>query len=112
MTNRDDADTRATLLALRAEIDAEDALGAESQQVVELDQQSIGRLSRQDALQQQAMAKATQGRRDALRQRIAAALARLDEGDYGYCTECGEEIPQRRLALDPTLPTCISCARG
>ena len=47
-----------------------------------------------------------------MRLRIKAAKARLDEGDYGYCTDCGEEIALKRLELDPTIPLCVSCARG
>jgi len=103
---------RARLEADLAALDAEDALGAEAQKTVTLDQQSVGRLSRMDALQGQAMAKATQARRAAARQRIMAAFARMDEGEYGYCIECGEEIAPARLELDPTAATCISCARG
>lgn len=106
------ADARAALRALERQLAREDALGAQGQETVTLDQQATGRLSRQDALQQQAMAKATQARRDQMRQRIKAAFQRLDEGEYGYCTECGEAIAVKRLALDPTLPTCVSCARG
>lgn len=101
---------RARLEAALAALAREDALGQEGQKVVELDQQSVGRLSRMDALQGQAMARATGARRAAQRQRILAALARLDEGEFGYCTECGEAISPRRLALDPAVPTCISCA--
>ena len=69
-------------------------------------------LSRMDALQQQAMAKATQARRGQQRQRLLAALARLDEGEFGYCTDCGEDIPTKRLNLDPTARTCVNCAQG
>lgn len=111
----DDADIARFCTRLEAELaalDADDALGAEGQKTVELDQCAVGRLSRMDALQGQAMARATQARRDASRKRIAAAFARIEEGEYGYCTECGEEIAENRLALDPTVPTCISCARG
>lgn len=95
-----------------ADLDAEDALGRDAQKTVTLDQQSVGRLSRMDALQQQAMAKATQTRRSQLRQRILAALARMDDDEFGYCTDCGEQIPPKRLELDPTVPTCVNCARG
>ena len=69
------------------ELDAEDAAGAEGQKTVELDQQAVGRLSRMDALQYQAMAQAQARRREAERAKIRAALSRLDEGDYGYSTE-------------------------
>lgn len=92
-----------------AEIEAGDELSSDARRTVELDQQSVGRLSRMDALQNQAMAQATSRRRSARRQRILAALCRLDEGEFGYCTECGEEIPRGRLALDPTHPTCVTC---
>ena len=77
---------------------------------VELDQQSVGRLSRMDAMQVQAMAKAQEGRRAARLQMIEAALKRLDKGDYGFCTQCDEEIPAKRLEVDPASPRCIKCA--
>lgn len=105
-------EARAALTARLAALDAEDALGAEGQKVVELDQQAVGRLSRMDALQSQAMARAQAARRAAERQRIRAALARLDEGEWGYCTDCGEALEPRRLAADPAVPRCLSCTRG
>ena len=40
---------------------------------------------------------------------INQALSRLDEGAYGYCLECGEEIPERRLRA---LPFAIRCTDG
>lgn len=105
-------DWRARLVAELADLDEEDRMGAGAAQVVELDQQSVGRLSRMDALQGQAMAKAAQQRRTARRRRIAAALQRLDQGDFGICEDCGEGIPEGRLRLDPTTPLCVSCASG
>ena len=97
------------LHARLAELDAEDAAGAEGQKTVELDQQSVGRLSRMDALQNQAMAQAQARRREAERQKVRAALARLAEGDYGYCTECGDEIARARLEADPAIARCAEC---
>jgi DnaK suppressor protein len=79
-------------------------------QPVELDQARVGRLSRMDALQGQAMAEATDRRRHQELERIDAALARLAEGDYGFCLECGEAIAEKRLAFDPAAPLCIACA--
>ncbi|SLN50480.1 RNA polymerase-binding transcription factor DksA [Roseivivax jejudonensis] len=107
-----DDEARARIAARLEELDAEDALGREGQGVVTLDQQSVGRLSRMDALQSQAMAKAGQARRDAERRRLAQALERLDDGEYGYCDTCGEEIAPKRLALDPTATRCVECAAG
>ncbi len=103
---------RERLLADFADLDREDALGLEGQKTVTLDQQSVGRLSRMDALQGQAMAQATRARRDAGRAKITAALARMDDGEFGFCLECGEAIAEKRLELDPAVATCISCASG
>lgn len=103
---------RSQIEARLAALDEENALGRDGQGVVQLDQQSVGRLSRMDALQNQAMAKATQARRDAEARRLTAALARMDEGEYGYCEDCGEEITRGRLELDPAATRCISCATG
>ncbi|MBI1419010.1 MAG: TraR/DksA family transcriptional regulator [Limimaricola sp.] len=43
--------------------------------------------------------------------RIDAALARLDSGEYGYCTKCGAEIEPARLDAVPETPFCSNCAR-
>ncbi|MGD1935396.1 MAG: TraR/DksA family transcriptional regulator [Candidatus Phaeomarinobacter sp.] len=77
---------------------------------VMLDQQSVGRLSRMDALQVQAMAKALESRRKIALSQIDAALGRRDSGDYGYCVSCDEPIAPKRLELDPKVATCIACA--
>lgn len=103
---------RALLNQANKDLNAQDSLGKEGQKTVILDQQSVGRLSRMDALQQQAMAKAHQGRRDLMQAKIAAALQRLDTDEFGFCTECGDDIPIKRLELDPTTPLCVSCASG
>ena len=75
-----------------------------------LDQQSVGRLSRMDAIQQQAMAQAQDRARQKERIMIKAALTRIENGEYGYCAECGEEISEKRLELSPAAPLCIRCA--
>jgi DnaK suppressor protein len=77
---------------------------------VELDQQSVGRLSRMDAMQGQAMAAAIEARRAGRSRAIAAALSRMEDGEFGYCEDCGEPIALKRLDLDPTVTRCISCA--
>jgi len=103
---------RQLLQSRQQELITQDKLAHDSQKAVMLDQQSVGRLSRMDALQQQAMAKATQTRRTQQSQRINAALTRMKEGEFGYCVSCGQDIPLKRLELDPTTPLCISCASG
>jgi len=106
-----ESEIRARLEAELVELDALKTASAESRAPVELDQTTQGRLSRMDALQAQAMALETDRRRGLRRQRIEAALARLEDGSYGDCVVCGEEIEEKRLALDLTTPTCLDCAR-
>ena len=92
------------------ELEQLDQLSAEGRKTVQLDQTSVGRLSRVDALQQQALAQETWRRRVLRRQRIKAALERIDQDEFGYCERCGEPIPQKRLELDWTVRTCVRCA--
>ena len=94
----------------RAELEAQSALASEARRPVELDQQSVGRLSRMDAMQQQAMAQAAERSRQREVTRIELAERRLREGEYGWCAECGEEIPDGRLAIDPMAEKCVHCA--
>lgn len=103
---------RARLIELCEELEASRAAGSEAEAPVELDQQRQGRLSRMDALGAQAMSTATRRRRDETLRRAHVALARIDAGDYGLCTECGEPIDPRRLEFDPTVDLCIGCARN
>ena len=41
--------------------------------------------------------------------KIEEALRRLDEGTFGYCFECGEEISERRLRALPFAVRCKDC---
>ncbi len=106
----DIAHFRALLEARRTELIEDDNLSREAADIVELDQTRQGRLSRMDAMQQQAMAAETHRRRAMELKRIAAALARIESGDYGYCLTCGEEIPAGRLQIDPAATQCFHCA--
>lgn len=42
---------------------------------------------------------------------IDAALARISDGSYGFCTNCREMIDTDRLAILPTATLCLSCER-
>lgn len=104
-------------MTLRAQLAAERAALVEGSDTtishrapVELDQASVGRFSRMDVMQQQAMAVAAERRRAASLQRIDAALRRIERADYGWCAECCEPIALARLALDPAAPLCVGCA--
>ena len=100
------------LLSRREELEQLAKTSRDSRRPVELDQTRVGRLSRMDALQSQAMAVETERRRSLELTRIAAALQRMDEGEYGYCVSCGDKIPVKRLELDPTTTVCVDCATG
>ena len=101
---------RGLLLNRRQQLEAVTASSEESAETVVLDQSRVGRLSRMDALQMQAMSLAERRRRELELQRIAAALKRLDDGDYGDCLDCGGVIALNRLQADPAAPLCIDCA--
>ena len=101
---------RKKLLKLKEELEADAERAGGSAAIVELDQSKVGRLSRMDAMQAQAMAKASEQRRQATLQRITAALKRIDDGDYGICVECDEPINLKRLEFDPAVLLCIDCA--
>jgi DnaK suppressor protein len=103
---------RALIEARIAEALALDETSRDARQIVELDQTSVGRLSRMDAMQQPAMADATAARRRAGVTRLRAALARIDTDDFGFCDECGDAIPLERLGIDPSLTRCAGCMRG
>jgi DnaK suppressor protein len=89
------------------------ALAETSQQAgatVELDQSMVGRLSRMDALQAQAMSQETERRHQLELTQIGTALGRIESGDYGYCLDCGEPIAKARLEFSPASTLCIACA--
>lgn len=101
---------RALLATRRDELLAMQGTRDDAARTVELDQTRTGRLSRMDALQDQAMARAGQARVEQELRRIEAALARLERGEYGYCVECGEAVASGRLRADPAATLCIACA--
>lgn len=112
MDEADIARFRALIAARLQALEGEERLGAAGQATVALDQQAMGRLSRMDALQNQAMAQAAGARRAAERRRLTGALARLDTGAFGYCDDCGDPIAEGRLRLDPAATRCVDCARA
>lgn len=84
---------RAELEGLRAaERDPEFEEGAQS----EHEQYTLARLS--DAQRREVAA-------------ITAAIVRLDEGEYGTCMDCDQEIDPRRMKALPTALLCTDCAR-
>ena len=100
------------LLKLKAELLEAGETGQQAEEVVELDQARVGRLSRMDAMQAQAMSLETGRRRRQHIVKIDAALERVRSGDFGDCFECGEPIHPGRLQANPTATLCITCAEA
>ena len=94
------------LQALNAQL--EDTTGGAD--TVELDQSRVGRLSRMDALQSQAMHAESLNRARRQVMALEHALSRLESGDFGLCVRCDEEIAEARLQHNPAAVLCISCA--
>ena len=103
---------RSLLLERKQALLKADETGGEAEQVVELDQARVGRLSRMDAMQAQAMSLETGRLRRLTLVKIDAALSRIEEGDFGACFECGEPINPKRLETDSTATLCINCAEA
>lgn len=105
-------DYKTALIELRESLLKAQETGEQAEQTVELDQTRVGRLSRMDAMQAQAMSKETGRRRRQKLLQIEAALRRIDNEEFGYCEECGDEIAAARLDVDPTVLLCIQCAEA
>lgn len=97
------------LCQMREEILSRREVSREAAGTVTLDQTSVGRLSRMDAMQSQQMAIEVQRRKEQMLTRIEGAIRRIDSGDYGECFQCGEDISLARLRIDPTVTRCIGC---
>lgn len=100
------------LRELKAELLEAGETGEQAEKVVALDQTRVGRLSRMDAMQAQAMSVETGRRRRQLLAEVDAALERIDTGDYGTCFECGDAVNPKRLEANPFSTLCIDCAEA
>jgi DnaK suppressor protein len=89
--------------------ESRNALQAIDTGTVMLDQTSVGRLSRMDAMQQQAMAQGLKDRAQRNQRRQQAALDRMQAGVFGLCCRCGDPVTHERLAADPATPFCGDC---
>jgi DnaK suppressor protein len=86
------------------------ASAVEGTATVELDQSTVGRLSRIDAMQMQQMNLESERRRQRELVALDAALSRIKNDEYGLCLQCDEEINPKRLEIDLTARYCINCA--
>jgi len=101
---------KAKLLQMQAELEGLKSDSKEAAATVVLDQSSVGRLSRMDAMQGQQMALESARRRTNQLLQIKAALQRIDRDDFGYCAKCDEEISIGRLSINPAVLFCLRCS--
>lgn len=85
-------------------------LTEQAMETVVLDQTVVGRLSRIDSIQNQAMAKGLHEREQARLGQIHSALSRMADGSFGICVECGRPLDYGRLLIFPEAPTCPACS--
>lgn len=72
--------------------------------------QPIGRLSRMDSLTNQGILLSGIDKSKTRLARLKSALLRIDDPEFGYCRECGEEIAVKRIKAMPEAVLCVSCA--
>ena len=109
LTQTEIEDLRQQLIKRQKELEDLSTSSQSIRSAVQLDQSRMGRLSRMDALQVQAMEEAIEGKRKEEQIRISYALERIEEDEIGECFKCGEGIPLPRLRFDPSLTTCVVC---
>ncbi len=108
LTSAQHDELRLKLLILQDELTTLLDVSADSVQPVSLDQ-PIGRLSRMDAIQLQHMAQANRRGHEVRLLQVQAALAAIDDGEYGDCKKCEEPIGYARLNVRPEAPFCLAC---
>lgn len=71
---------------------------------------AYGRLSRMDAINNKTINDAALRKQKKQLQKLERALGKIDEGKYGTCLKCGDDIPVGRLKFMPWTTKCVKCA--
>lgn len=106
------AQIRDELLRALARLERSLKASGEAARLSDLEQDTVGRLSRIDAIQNQTVTRSLEERERTQLSQIADALRRMEEGTYGLCGGCGAAIPFERLLIYPETRACTPCARG
>jgi DnaK suppressor protein len=72
---------------------------------------SIGRVSRMDAIQNKSVVEAALREAQRKLSGLEGALANIDNPDFGLCKRCKKPIPVKRLLLMPQSGYCVNCAQ-
>jgi len=109
LTPKQTAELRSLLQSKKAKLEQQLLEAEAATGVVTLDQSSVGRVSRMDAMQQQSMAVSTRAKAEASLRKTLKALLRMNAGDFGYCDQCDEPIQFKRLNVQPEASHCLKC---
>ncbi len=101
---------RQELLRALGKLERSLKISGESARPRDLEQDTVGRLSRIDAIQNAGLLQNLQERERAQLRQIVEALRRIEAGTYGACNACGGTIPWERLMVFPETLACSACA--
>ncbi len=71
---------------------------------------SLGRISRMDAINNKSVMEAAQRSKKAKLSKLKMALQNIDNEDFGLCANCGNSIQAKRLMFLPESTKCVRCA--
>ncbi len=71
---------------------------------------AIGRLTRMEAINSKAINEASFAKSKQTLTQLVKSLERIKRSDFGYCSNCEEPIPYKRLLIMPEAPFCVLCA--
>ncbi len=72
---------------------------------------AIGRITRMEAINSKSMNEASLVKSTHRLTRLQKSLGMLDDPDFGYCINCEEPIPYKRLLILPETSLCVPCAQ-
>jgi len=73
---------------------------------------AIGRITRMEAINSKSMNEASLAKSTHTLNKLQKSLKMIDDPDFGYCINCEEPIPYKRLLIMPETPFCVSCAQN
>ena len=96
----------------------EEAIVATSEEILQLEENtqpispenSIGRVSRMDAINNKSVSEATLRTTRRKLANLKMALSKIDSPAFGMCARCGQPIPTARLMYMPQSNYCVRCA--
>lgn len=72
---------------------------------------SLGRISRMDAINNKSVMEASLRNKISKRNKLKMALTQIDKDGFGFCANCKKVINPKRLMFMPESTKCINCAR-